>query len=382
MSRHGYFFVLLHWLMALASVSLLGLGWWAHSSPTTTPERAFLVELHVSLGVALAVVAVLSLAAGLLFGRAADPQDFAAWRKWSGRLLAALIYLSIFVLLGSGYLRAVFAGTPLEPFGVTLPAWSEADEGLAQICAQTHAIAAIVLGGLILVHIGIVVAHGFRHPGFAGRMSPLGARTPPAPMPTGDKAAKGAAIAKRLAGKLRLFGWLQFWLQFVFAFLSALLLQFATSGRALSAVSAGMGDAIYWASGALALLLVTCALGVHYARAAKKLCAAPPRFLERRNRSGFWFLSAGVLLGFLGIALSFVGVALSISLLIAKTVSQPPGIAITDPNKIIRALDVFVLLVNFGLLMAHFLGASVALWLQISAAKSRVDYPTTPEETV
>ena len=75
-----------------------------------------------------------------------------------------------------------------------------------------------------------------------------------------------------------------------------------------------------------------------------------------------------------GVMLSFVGVALSITLLIAKTVSQPPGIAITDPSKIIRALDVFVLLMSFLLLLAHFIGAAIAMWLQRAVAKARIRY--------
>jgi len=66
-----------------------------------------------------------------------------------------------------------------------------------------------------------------------------------------------------------------------------------------------------------------------------------------------------------------VGVALSVALLIGKTVSQPPGIAITDPNKIIRALDVFVLMANFNLLFAHFIGFAITAWLSVSALKAR-----------
>jgi Protein of unknown function (DUF3611) len=51
---------------------------------------------------------------------------------------------------------------------------------------------------------------------------------------------------------------------------------------------------------------------------------------------------------------------------LVKTVSQPPGIAITDPSKIVRALDVFILIVNFDLLVAHFIGVGTALWLIIN----------------
>ena len=50
-------------------------------------------------------------------------------------------------------------------------------------------------------------------------------------------------------------------------------------------------------------------------------------------------------------------------MLIAKTVSQPPGMAITNPNRIVRALDVFVVLANINLITAHFVGAAISMWL-------------------
>jgi hypothetical protein len=64
----------------------------------------------------------------------------------------------------------------------------------------------------------------------------------------------------------------------------------------------------------------------------------------------------------LGLTLAIVGSAFSIALLISKTVSQPPGIAITDPQLIVRAVDVFVLLANFNIVVAHFLGILICLW--------------------
>jgi hypothetical protein len=64
----------------------------------------------------------------------------------------------------------------------------------------------------------------------------------------------------------------------------------------------------------------------------------------------------------LGLTLAILGTAFSIALLISKTVSQPPGIAITDPQAIVRAVDVFVLLANFDIVVAHFIGILVCLW--------------------
>ncbi|MBI5011437.1 MAG: DUF3611 family protein [Methylocystis sp.] len=51
--------------------------------------------------------------------------------------------------------------------------------------------------------------------------------------------------------------------------------------------------------------------------------------------------------------------------------SQPPGIAITDPDRIVRALDVFILMANFNLLLANFIGAGAAVWLSMQALKAR-----------
>ena len=260
-------------------------------------------------------------------------------------------------------------------WGTPLPSWGEPDDRLADLFANTHEIGAFALAGLVVVHIELVIANSFAYPGFASRMLPGKSQAPEGVVPvlrmsgpSGDK------IGLRLAGQMRLLGWTKFWIQFVLAFLSALLLQFATSGRALSAAQAGIGDAIYWSGCALALLFLTCALAYHYTRRARKIALAPERYLGGKRGSGLWFLHAGMTLGFLGVFLSFIGVALSISLLIAKTVSQPPGIAITDPTKIIRALDVFVLLMSFLLLLAHFIGAGISVWLRIAVARARVQY--------
>jgi cytochrome b561 len=375
LARYGVFSILIHWLLALAAAALLGLGWYLRFSPTTTDARAFLADVHVSLGLTTAALLVLAILARLLFGPPAYPAETPRWRRLIGAWVNVLIYLALVVTAASGYLRQLFTGASVLFWGKPLPSWGEPDDRLADLFANTHEIAAFALAGLVVVHIGLVIANSFAYPGFASRMLPGKSEAPeggvPAPRtsgPAGDK------IGLRLAGQMRLLGWTKFWIQFVLALLSALLLQFATSGRALSAAQAGFGDAIYWSGCALALLFLTCALAYNYTRRARKIALAPERYLGGKRGSGLWFLHVGIIFGFLGVFLSFIGVALSISLLIAKTVSQPPGIAITDPTKIIRALDVFVLLMSFILLLAHFIGVGISVWLRIAVAKARVQY--------
>jgi hypothetical protein len=132
-------------------------------------------------------------------------------------------------------------------------------------------------------------------------------------------------LAQSLAKNLRLFGWIGFWVQFGLAVISAPLLAFATSGRAFSPGSVGFGDAIYCGGDAFFLLCFAVLLALYYTRAAKKVARRPDSYFNHENRAAFWFLGLGMFTGLLGVFLSFTGVALSITLLIAKTVSQPQG---------------------------------------------------------
>ncbi len=131
---------------------------------------------------------------------------------------------------------------------------------------------------------------------------------------------------------------------------------------------------MFWAHYAFIMILLTLPIAFYYTRAAKKIASTPNTYINPERKMSFWILGLGIIAGSLGLLLSLAGVGASISLLIAKTVSQPPGIAITDPTRIIRALDVFILLVNFNLLMAHFIGTSISVWLAIKASESRFEY--------
>jgi preprotein translocase subunit SecY len=160
----------------------------------------------------------------------------------------------------------------------------------------------------------------------------------------------------------------------VLGFISALLLAFATTGRAFNPGTAWFGGTLYWASYGFLLSCFAVVLAFCYTRAAQKVVSRPDSYLTQENRAVFWLLGAGMLTGFLGVFISFTGVALSISLLMAKTISLPPGTMIMDPTQIIRAIDVIALMVNFNLLVAHFIGTGISLLLSIIVSKARHEY--------
>jgi hypothetical protein len=306
------------------------------------------------------------------------------WGKMLHGGLYILIYTSLIATIVSGYFQIAFGPTPISFWGVLLPEWGAADAALADFSRAAHGVGSYVLLASILAHIGVAGINMLRRPRTetppaaveleTGRNVVLIEQNTGAASKTAQNTQVISKIAQGLARNMRLLGWIQFWAQLLLVFVSAMLLAFATSGRAFSPSESGFGDAIYWGNYGFLLLCFAVLLAFYYTKAAGNMVLRPAFFFAPKRPRGFWFLRLGLAIGLLGVFISFIGVGLSLSLLVAKTVSQPPGIAITDPNKIIRALDVFVLLVNFILLVGHFIGSGATLLLDIQASKARRKY--------
>jgi cytochrome b561 len=388
-ARYSFSLILIHWVLALTIFVMLGLGWYIQYIPSTTQSRSFLLDLHMSLGLTSGLLLSIQIFLRIVFKPPSFPNEFPQWQRLLAHALYALIYLSFTLILISGYLQAVFNATHLQFWGIPLPVWGVVDVTLAGFFEAVHGVTAVVLVGLIFVHVGVVGLNIFKYPGIATRML-LGMQESPDSHGS-EESPILSKIAQSLARNLRLFGWIAFWLQLVLALICGVLLEFATSGRAFSpAAAGGFGDAIYWGVVGFLLLWLAIPLAFYCTRAARKILARPDDYLNKIGVTSLRFLLASLLIGFLGVIIAFIGVALSISLLIVKTVSQPPGIAITDPSKIVRALDVFILIVNFNLLVAHFVGVVVALWLVLGVSSARLKYrsasrpslPRAPSEAI
>ncbi|BBU62819.1 hypothetical protein MSC49_27540 [Methylosinus sp. C49] len=363
----------------------LALGWLAAQSdrPLTSP----LFALHVALGVLAGALLLAQIVLRLAVPPPALPARWSKGRRAAAAFCEFLAYLSLALLVATGALWGYFGGAPLEVFGHPLPVSPAADPRLADILGPAWA-QPLGLGGATVSE-ALLAAHRLLGYALAGAIIlylALGGFSRFAPQTPPPESAKLTPVliehspTAGLSSRLRLFGWLQFWPQLAIALASGVLLQFSTAGRAFSPSQSGYGDAIYWSLFAFLLLCAATALAFFYTRAAPSVAQAD--YLGVHKLTAFWFLTLGLAIGLIGVIVSFIGLSLSVSLLVAKTVSQPPGIAITDPNKIIRALDVFVLLVNFALLLAHFIGVGIAVFLTSEATRARYRFAvaTVPQE--
>lgn len=370
-------------------------GWLVRYASSDEPMRGVLTDAHITLALLGAALLIIELLIKIFRLRDATPELEVPFRRTKKSLLA-VVYISFALALVTGYGFVAFGPEPFQLWGATIPIWRFDDATLAifaenmgmsppqifgwenvtlsQAIAALHMIVATVLTAAIIAFVGVVVFSNLFGGLFGERRTTVQLREATLELSSLEAAAPTSTVAKGLAQKVRIVGWMNLWLQLLLAFASGLLLQFARSGRAFGPSTPWLGEAVGWASYAFILLCVSVALTFFYIRSSKKILARPDYYLNHRNILAFWFLGLGLVAGTLGVVASFVGVSVSIWMLIAKVVSQPPGIAITNPTNFIRVLDIFILIVNVMLLLGHMLGAGSTLWLGVRTSRARLAY--------
>jgi cytochrome b561 len=374
----------MYWIVSVLALAALGLGWSLDYLAEGSQSFEIASLLHITLGIGLAALVVIVPIWRLFAPTPSFPTARPHWLQISLRVSESLLFILLAVSAATGYLGWAFSGGATPGWADWLPASISFGRHAGSLFSRWHEIAAIVVTAPILATLGLLAwgaLKGHRMPHLIphhrpppvvpealrllkaaqARRTPAESEAPPTP-PDQDLVAKGRALARQL----KIFGAIGFWAQLCLGLVAALLLVVTTSSsyyeEHLPALPYGFSwaDGIVWAYVALGVLALTI-IGFY----ACVLLARPLKHGEfpvggaasvRRLISTVNFGNA------LGLTLAIVGTAFSIALLISKTVSQPPGIAITDPQLIVRAVDVFVLLANFNIVVAHFLGILICLW--------------------
>lgn len=177
--RHGWANITLHWLLAVALIYQVLLGWWMLDLPKSPPGlRAGWFNFHKSIGLSILVVVLVR----LVF-RLRDPVAPLALPGWQRRAATgnhALLYACMLLLPLSGYLGSVFSGHPVRFFGAVLPAWAGAWPAGKQLMSALHLGLAWTLMGLVGLHVAAALWHWLQRDGVTARMGlpALRRRTP------------------------------------------------------------------------------------------------------------------------------------------------------------------------------------------------------------
>lgn len=186
---------------------------------------------------------------------------------------------------------------------------------------------------------------------------------------------------ERVAGVLRVAGWLGFWIQLILAAAAGLMLVLAFSGRtfnqaispATGTVSGvgtevaaqttpGIGIGMVLAGCGILVLLFNAFLAFRQTQFSKALRRHNPE-VHPRKQDVTQVLRLGALVGLIGMLITILGGGATLGVLLSKSIAQPQGVAIYDPNRIIRSLDIFAAMANMIGITGHYIGTIAPLSL-------------------
>jgi cytochrome b561 len=364
----------MYWIVALLTLAQIGIGWSLGHLPEGSQSAEITLWIHVALGIGLtALVIVVPL--WRLFTRLTDyPPPRPHWLQLSLRVSESVLFVLLLLTVLTGYLSWTLIGGATPGWTQWLPSWVSLGRHAGTLLNRWHEISAIavavpILATLVLLTWGALQGHRMphlipSHRRLLGATAPTVASgaEPEAPLAEG-LLANGRALGRRL----RVFGAIAFWVQLCLGLIAALLLFVTTSSSYYEEHAPTLPFGFSWAEGLiwayLSLGMLALTLVGFYSCMLLASHLKRGEMLEVGAASVKRLVSAINLGSALGVTLSILGTGFSIALLISKTVAEPPGIAITDPQAIVRAVDVFVLLANFDIVVAHFFGIMICLWI-------------------
>jgi cytochrome b561 len=172
--------IALHWLVALALLAQVLLGWYVHDIPRGTPARGYWINLHKSVGLTLGLLILLRLGWRLSHPSPALPAGLDRWQARAAQASHVLLYACMVALPLTGYLASNFSkhgikyfnAVPLPPWGADVPAVYSALNG-------AHGLLSSLLVVLVVLHVLASLIHLARRDGVFGRMLPArGAAAP------------------------------------------------------------------------------------------------------------------------------------------------------------------------------------------------------------
>ena len=158
-TRWGAIAQLLHWLIALAVVSQMVLGW-VMVSWRLSPTKFELYAIHKSLGITLLLLVLIRLAWRAWNVTPQAPAQSPRWETRAAAVTHALLYLLLLALPVSGYLINSASNFPLVVWGfLPLPNLTDENEVLQVVSEYVHLTLFWILATLVVLHMAAALRH-------------------------------------------------------------------------------------------------------------------------------------------------------------------------------------------------------------------------------
>ncbi len=157
--RYSSTAIIIHWLMAILIIAMIGLGLYMVGLDKGSDERSWFFRLHKSIGLTLALLAIIRLGWKIFSPPPALPDYVTSTDRKLAAATHNLLYLMMFIQPVSGYISASFSGYKTKFWGIPLPHWGWKQPELNQLFTDIHDASAICLVILLLLHFAGVIHH-------------------------------------------------------------------------------------------------------------------------------------------------------------------------------------------------------------------------------
>jgi cytochrome b561 len=159
-SRYHPLLVALHWLLALLIIAMLCAGFFLLAPMSNVdPQKIGILLVHMSLGMLILGLTVIRFMVRVLTAKPADAATGYVALDRTAHLVHYGFYLLVVLMAGSGLATAILAGLNRSVFqktGEALPATFDAYPTFT-----AHSVLALLLAGLIVLHVAAALYHRF-----------------------------------------------------------------------------------------------------------------------------------------------------------------------------------------------------------------------------
>jgi cytochrome b561 len=151
--------IFLHWLIALAVIGQIALGWYLGEVPRGVPARTTWVNLHKSIGLVIGLLALARLAWRLTHRPPALPASLQTLERRLAPIAHGLLYACLIGMPLAGYIASNHSRFGVRFFGLLLPPWGADDPVIYRFFTGVHGVLARVFVVLIVLHVIAALKH-------------------------------------------------------------------------------------------------------------------------------------------------------------------------------------------------------------------------------
>lgn len=157
--RYNSVAILLHWLIAIAVIFMVGLGWYMADIPKGDPARSYWFNLHKSIGTTVGLLVLLRLLWRATHRPPALPASMPGWEQAAAKLNHALLYICLLVMPMVGFLASNFTKYGVKYFGMQVGPFFRENQAMRDGLQEAHEFLSYVLVVLVVIHVVAALKH-------------------------------------------------------------------------------------------------------------------------------------------------------------------------------------------------------------------------------